>query len=104
MRLYYYGVLAGTAAQSGGIQAVSAPFLIGNFNAPTTLWEYTGLIDNVALFSTALSDGGVAVGQPAAAGSDIDKLLHQGAVTFVPPMIITNRPVSQAVALGGAAT
>ena len=104
MRLYYDGVLEATTAQSGGIQAVSAPLLIGNFNAPTTLWEYTGLIDNVALFSTALGDGGVAVGRPAAAGSDIYKLLHQGAVTFVPAMIVTNRPVSQAVALGGTAT
>jgi Concanavalin A-like lectin/glucanases superfamily len=104
MRLYYDGVLVATAAQSGGIQVVSAPLLIGNFNAPTTLWEYTGLIDNVALFSTALSDGGGAVGQPAASGSDIYKLLHQGAVSFVPAMILTNRPASQAVALGGTAT
>jgi hypothetical protein len=104
MRLYYDGVLVGTAAQSGGIQAVSAPFLIGNFNAPTTLWEYTGLIDNVALFSTALSDGGVAVSNAAAPGSDIYKLFHQGAVSFVPEMIITNRPVSQAVAVGGTAS
>ena len=71
---------------------------------PPLLWEYTGLIDNVALFSTALGDGGVAVGQAAAAGSDIYKLFQQGAVTFVPAMIITNRPVSQAVAVGGTAT
>jgi hypothetical protein len=104
MRLYYDGVLEATAAQSGGIQVVSAPLLIGNFNAPTTSWEYTGLIDNVALFSTALNDGGVAVGHAAAPGSDIYKLLHQGAITFVPAMIVTNRPASQAVALGGMAT
>ncbi len=104
MRLYYDGVLKATAAQSGGIQAVSAPLLFGDFNATTAGWEYEGLIDNVALFSTALGDGGVGVGEAAATDSDIYKLFHNGAAAFVPPMIITNRPVSHAVAVGGTAT
>jgi hypothetical protein len=51
------------------------------------VWRYEGLIDNVALFSTALGDGGVSVGQPAAPGSDIDLLLHYGAVLFAPPTL-----------------
>jgi hypothetical protein len=104
MRLYYDGVLQATAAQSGGILSASAPLLFGNFNAPTTSWEYTGLIDNVALFSTALGDGGVAVGQAATAGSDIYKLFHEGAAAFIPAMIMTNRPANQAIAVGATAT
>jgi hypothetical protein len=67
------------------------PLVIGDYsqtNVPTPgVWQYQGLIDNVALFSTALSDGGVAVGQAAASGSDVYKLLQQGAVAFAPPRI-----------------
>jgi hypothetical protein len=104
MRLYYDGVLEGTNAQSGPIQEVAAPLMFGDYNDAVEPWEYEGLIDNVALFSTALSDGGVTVGQAALAGSDIYKLFQQGAVSFVPAMIITNRPVGEAVALDGSAT
>jgi hypothetical protein len=88
MRLYYDGVLEATNAQSGQIQVTPFPFLIGDYsqtNVPVPgVWEYQGLIDNVVLFSTALGDGGVAVGQPAASGSDVYRLFQQGAVSFAP--------------------
>jgi hypothetical protein len=91
MRLYYDGVLEATAAQSGPLAVTQFPLLIGDYsetNAPAPgVWQYLGLIDNVALFGTALSDGGAAVGQAAAPGSDIYKLLQQGAVAFTPPRI-----------------
>jgi hypothetical protein len=104
MRLYHDGVLVTNTPQSGAIQVVPYPFMIGDFAGDNTQWEYQGYIDNVALFSTALYDGGVAVGQPAASGSDVYNLFESGAVSFVPWPAFTNQPVSQAVALGGTAT
>jgi hypothetical protein len=59
--------------------------MIGDYTQPSGGWEYEGYIDNVALFSTALSDGGVAIGQAAASGSDIYNYWQQGAVSFAPP-------------------
>ena len=104
MRLYYDGILRATGTQSGKIQVyAAAPLMFGDYTSAVSPWEYQGYLDNPALFDTALSDGGVAVGQAAAPGSGIYQLFHQGAVSFVPAMTITNAPVSQAVTLGGAA-
>ena len=105
MRLYYDGILRATGSQSGKIQVyTAAPLMFGDYTSAVAGWEYQGYLDNAALFNTALSDGGVAVGQAAAPGSGIDQLFHQGAVSFVPAMTITNAPVRQVVALGGTAT
>jgi hypothetical protein len=104
MRLYHDGVLVTNTPQSGGIQVVPYPFMIGDYTQPSSGWEYEGYIDNVALFSTALSDGGVAIGEPAVSGSGIYQLFHQGAISFLGGMIFTNQPASQAVAVGGTAT
>src|ERR1019366_10543496 len=94
LRLYYEGILRTNPSQSGKIQVYpAAPLMFGDYTSAVTPWEYQGYLDNAALFNTALSDGGVAVGQAAAPGSGIYQLFHQGAVSFVPAMTITNAPV-----------
>ncbi|HEV2296524.1 MAG TPA: LamG-like jellyroll fold domain-containing protein [Tepidisphaeraceae bacterium] len=85
MRLYYDGVLRAEAAQTGPVRDVNRRVLFGDYSDYNqNSFEYEGLVDNPALFDTALSDGGVAVGQAAAPGSEIHQLYTQGAASFVP--------------------
>jgi autotransporter-associated beta strand protein len=93
MRLFYDGILRAETAFSGAIKVVTTPLMIGNFSG--TGWTYRGFIDNAALFSTALSDGGVLLGETAAPGSGVYQLYHQGVASFTPPTLsITDVSVS----------
>ena len=80
---YVDGVLAGTNSTSGTLSnfAPTVNMFIGKRNRPnhSSTLPFTGHIDDVAIFTSALSDGSVSSGQTA--GGDIANIYNSGVPT-----------------------
>jgi len=80
---YLDGVKVGTKTIAYGNNTNAASLLFGK--SPDAYSPFN--FDDMAIFNTALADGGVGVGQPAAAGSEVARLFSQGAATFRAPAV-----------------
>jgi hypothetical protein len=86
-KVYINGVLRGV--QPGIAQGVNDKTTEMRIGRGTAIGEhFDGKIDEVALFNTALSDGGVSVGSAAAAGSEVHQLYNSGAASFNAPQSV----------------
>ncbi len=74
-RWYVNGVLQ-SVTTNAGVHGVSSGMWVGAAGAASGNRSLNGLMDDVAVFDTALSDGGVAVGQ--VAGGGVATLVAQG--------------------------
>ena len=86
LKVYFDGTFKATYSASSDVNSASIPLSIGSYAGTSNFFQ--GNIDEVSLFNTALTDGGVSVGQPA--GGQIAQVYNSG----VPNDISSFNPIS----------
>ncbi len=95
LRLYFNAVLQSSVPWTHGILPGSAPLTIGSSSSSGIYYGFDGLMDELSLYSRALSQ------------SEIQGIVNAGTAGKCPPPatapLIVSQPASQTVAVGGSA-